>query len=165
MKSVTSQPIKYIMSTHYHADHSGGNTKFLPAAEIISTAMARTNIVEHKQANAPPGMSAGAGDVHAGDGGVSGRQGSAGAVFRPGPHQWRRGDLLSCAAVLHTGDLMAGDTPADRLSRRRQPGGVDQDARRRVAARFRHGDSRHGDITKKAGLLAYRNNVEKLRNR
>ena len=56
VKSVTSQPIKYIISTHYHADHSGGNAKFLPTAEIISTANAPNNIVEHKQSNAPPGM-------------------------------------------------------------------------------------------------------------
>src|ERR1700729_2648950 len=49
VKSVTNQPIKYIINTHYPSDHSGGNTKFLPPAEIISTAMARTNIVEHKQ--------------------------------------------------------------------------------------------------------------------
>ena len=56
VKSVTSQPVKYVLSTHYHADHSGGNAKFLPTAEIISTANARTNIVEHKQSNAPPGV-------------------------------------------------------------------------------------------------------------
>src|SRR6201997_683941 len=39
VKSVTNQPIKYIINTHYHQDHSGGNGKFLPTAEIISTAM------------------------------------------------------------------------------------------------------------------------------
>src|SRR6202046_3618789 len=49
VKSVTNQPIKYVINTHYHQDHSGGNAQFLPTAEIISTAMARTNIVEHKQ--------------------------------------------------------------------------------------------------------------------
>ena len=56
VKSVTSQPVKYVFSTHHHADHSGGNAKFLPTAEIISTANARANIVEHKQSNAPPGV-------------------------------------------------------------------------------------------------------------
>ncbi len=29
VKSVTSQPVKYVLSTHHHADHSGGNAKFL----------------------------------------------------------------------------------------------------------------------------------------
>jgi beta-lactamase superfamily II metal-dependent hydrolase len=43
VKSVTPLPVKYVLSTHYHADHSGGNAKFLPTAEIISTANARTN--------------------------------------------------------------------------------------------------------------------------
>src|SRR5438270_12873660 len=56
VKSVTDQPVKYVMTTHHHADHSGGNGKFLPTAEIISTANARKNIVEHKQSNAPPNV-------------------------------------------------------------------------------------------------------------
>src|SRR5271154_6491603 len=56
VKSVTRLPIKYILSTHHHSDHSGGNVKFEPAVEIISTANARANIVEHKQSNAPANM-------------------------------------------------------------------------------------------------------------
>src|SRR5438309_7393507 len=44
VKSVTNLPVKYVLSTHYHSDHSGGNAKFLPTAEVISTANARTNI-------------------------------------------------------------------------------------------------------------------------
>ncbi|HEY9182404.1 MAG TPA: MBL fold metallo-hydrolase, partial [Gammaproteobacteria bacterium] len=27
LKKVTSQPIKYVINTHYHGDHSGGNAK------------------------------------------------------------------------------------------------------------------------------------------
>src|ERR1700736_4063704 len=53
IKSVTNQPVKYVLSTHHHSDHSGGNAKFLSTAEVISTANARTNILQHKQANAP----------------------------------------------------------------------------------------------------------------
>ncbi len=55
VKSVTSQPVKYVVTTHHHSDHSGGNVKFLPLAEIISTANARANIVGHKQPGAPAG--------------------------------------------------------------------------------------------------------------
>src|ERR1700722_19326039 len=29
VKSVTSQPIRYIITTHHHSDHSGGNGKFI----------------------------------------------------------------------------------------------------------------------------------------
>src|SRR5580704_4168678 len=37
VKSVTPLPIKYILTTHHHSDHSGGNVTFEPAVQIIST--------------------------------------------------------------------------------------------------------------------------------
>ena len=30
VKSVSDQPVKYVLSTHHHSDHSGGNVKFSP---------------------------------------------------------------------------------------------------------------------------------------
>ncbi len=56
IRSVTNQPVRYILSTHYHADHSGGNTQFSNETEIISTRNAHDGIVKHLQSNAPNNM-------------------------------------------------------------------------------------------------------------
>jgi glyoxylase-like metal-dependent hydrolase (beta-lactamase superfamily II) len=64
VKSVTDQPVKYIVTTHHHSDHSGGNVKFISTAEIISTANARANIVEHKQPKRSREYDPGSGRLH-----------------------------------------------------------------------------------------------------
>ena len=53
VKSVTPQPIKYVLSTHHHGDHSGGHPEFIKTAEIVAHRNARANMVRGKQA-APP---------------------------------------------------------------------------------------------------------------
>jgi glyoxylase-like metal-dependent hydrolase (beta-lactamase superfamily II) len=165
VKSVTDQPVKYVLSTHHHADHSGGNAKFLPTSEIISTANARKNIVESKQSNAPPGM-APARVVFTEECSVflGGKEARA--------HHYGRGHTNGDAFIyfpalrtIHTGDMMAGKTPLIDY-----PGGgsvvewtktLDQV----LKVDFDTVIPGHGPVTDKAGLLAYRNNVEKLRNR
>ena len=82
VKSVTNQPIKYIISTHHHADHSGGNAQV--SADGARSSRPRTRgptSWSTSSRNAPPGMTPGAGRVHRGDRGVSGRQGSARALL------------------------------------------------------------------------------------
>ena len=46
IKSVTSQPVKYVLNTHQHGDHTGGNTQFMKTAEIIMHRNARANMVK-----------------------------------------------------------------------------------------------------------------------
>jgi glyoxylase-like metal-dependent hydrolase (beta-lactamase superfamily II) len=53
VRSVTSQPIKYVLSTHHHGDHSGGHPEFIQTAEIVAHRNARENMVTGTQA-APP---------------------------------------------------------------------------------------------------------------
>lgn len=53
VKSVTDKPIRYVLNTHHHGDHTGSNAKFLPNAEVIAHKNARINIVEKKQPGAP----------------------------------------------------------------------------------------------------------------
>ena len=152
VKSVTNQPIKYILSTHYHADHSGGNAKFLPTAEIISTLNAHNNIVNHVQSNAPPGMMParvtftteaqvflGGKEVRAKYYGRGHTNGDA-VIYFP------------ALRMLHTGDLMAGNYAAHRLSGRRQPDGMDQYARPAIKLDFDTVIPGHGPVTNKAGL-------------
>jgi cyclase len=165
VKSVTAQPVKYVLSTHHHSDHSGGNVKFISSAQIISTANARKNIVEHKQSNATPNM-VGAQIVFT----------DQSAVFLGGKevraYYLGRGHTNGDAVIyfpairtLHTGDLMAGTTPLIDY-----PGGgsVVEWTKTLDAAMKLDFDTvipGHGAVTTKANLLTYRNNVEKLRTR
>ncbi len=165
VKSVTDQPIKYVLTTHHHADHSGGNGLFQSSAEIISTANARANIVGHKQPNAPANLTParvvfdqecsvflGGKEVRARYFGRGHTNGDA-VIYFP--------ELRT----IHTGDLMAGSTPLIDY-----PGGGSLKAWTAtldgaLALDFDTVIPGHGPVTNKAGLLTYRNNVEKLRNR
>ena len=165
VKSVTDQPVKYVLSTHHHSDHSGGNAKFLPTAEIISTANARANIVEHKQPNAPADMAParvtfteecsvflGGKEVRSRHFGRGHTNGDAFIYF-------------PALRTIHTGDMMAGSTPLIDY-----PGGGSvvewtKTLDEALKLDFDTVIPGHGPVTNKAGLLAYRNNVEKLRNR
>jgi len=164
VKGITSQPIKYVLNTHYHSDHSGGNGKMFPmGVNIISTAQSRKNILEHKQPNALGVVPAnlvftdqqsvflGGKEVRAKFYGRGHTNGDA-VIYFP--------DLK----VIHTGDLMADNSPLidyvgggsivewtktlDRVTQE-----LDFDA---VIPG-------HGAITNKAGLRTYRDNIVKMR--
>jgi glyoxylase-like metal-dependent hydrolase (beta-lactamase superfamily II) len=49
VKSVTTQPIRYVINTHQHDDHAGGDFKMLPIAEVVAHKNARANLVDIKQ--------------------------------------------------------------------------------------------------------------------
>jgi glyoxylase-like metal-dependent hydrolase (beta-lactamase superfamily II) len=167
IKSVTTQPVKYVFSTHYHEDHSGGNAKFLPTSEIISTRNSRTNILEHKQSN-------GSKDT------VPARVvfTDETSVFLGGKevraHYYGRGHTNGDAVIyfpelktVHTGDLMAGDSPlidyAGGGSLTEWPKTLDAV----LASRWDFDTviPGHGPVTTKAGLKTYRDNVDKLKTR
>ena len=50
---VSSQPVKYVLNTHHHGDHAGGNVEYINIAEIIAHQNARDNMVRGDQ-DAPP---------------------------------------------------------------------------------------------------------------
>jgi glyoxylase-like metal-dependent hydrolase (beta-lactamase superfamily II) len=49
LKTVTDKPVKYVLNTHQHEDHAGGNTKMAPIAEIIAHRNVRANLLRLKQ--------------------------------------------------------------------------------------------------------------------
>jgi glyoxylase-like metal-dependent hydrolase (beta-lactamase superfamily II) len=161
VKSVTDQPIKYILSTHHHADHSGGNTKFASTVEIISTVNAHNNIVNKKQSNAPEGMvPARVTFTQESDVFLGGKQ--VRAIFVGRGHT--NGDAViyfPALRTLHTGDLMAGTTPLIDY-----PGGGSladwpKTLDEAMKLDFDTVIPGHGQITNKAGLKTYRDNIAK----
>jgi glyoxylase-like metal-dependent hydrolase (beta-lactamase superfamily II) len=54
LKKITDKPVKYVINTHHHADHSGGNAKMQGMdAQIIASEQARENMLEGKQPGLP----------------------------------------------------------------------------------------------------------------
>ena len=46
LATVTDKPVRYVINTHHHLDHSGGNGRLIERAEVIAHANARTRMVE-----------------------------------------------------------------------------------------------------------------------
>jgi cyclase len=167
IKTVSQQPVKYVINTHYHQDHSGGNAKFLPTADVISTQNARTNILEHKQSNVTGPAVAPARIVFTDET----------AVFLGGKEVrakfFGRGHTNGDAVVyfpqlktVHTGDLMAGASPLIDYN----GGGSLIEWTKTLDAVMSKLDfdtviPGHGAVTNKAGLKKYRDDVEKLQTR
>ena len=51
--SVSDLPVRYVINTHHHGDHAGGNAGYIEIAEIIAHRNARANMIRNEQ-DAPP---------------------------------------------------------------------------------------------------------------
>ncbi|MBI5767688.1 MAG: MBL fold metallo-hydrolase [Verrucomicrobia bacterium] len=163
VKLVTDKPVKYVITTHHHSDHSGGNTRFIEVAEIISHKNARANIVAGKQPNAgsmKPARITFTDETSVFLGGKEVR-----ARYFGRGHT--NGDVIvyfPAQRVIHTGDLMAGATPLIDYG----GGGslvewVKTIDAAMAALDFDRVIPGHGTVTDRAGLQTYRDNVVKLR--
>ncbi len=52
VRSVTDQPIRYVLNTHHHFDHAGSNADFMRNAEVIAHKNARANVIRNNQTGA-----------------------------------------------------------------------------------------------------------------
>lgn len=49
VKTISDKPLRYVLNTHQHDDHAGGDFKMLPIAEVIAHKNARANLVAKRQ--------------------------------------------------------------------------------------------------------------------
>jgi cyclase len=49
VKTLTPRPLRYVINTHQHDDHAGGDFKMLPLAEVIAHRNARANLAHIKE--------------------------------------------------------------------------------------------------------------------
>lgn len=105
VRSVTSQPVRYLLNTHHHLDHAGGNENFVSLTEIIAHRNVRENFIRNKQPGAPRIVFTDQAAVHLGGVEVQARYFGRGhtngdaVIFFP--------DLR----VVHTGDLVIDGMP------------------------------------------------------
>jgi len=54
VKRLTNQPVKYVVNTHHHSDHSGSNAKMQTlGVQVVASEQARANMVDGKQPGLP----------------------------------------------------------------------------------------------------------------
>jgi glyoxylase-like metal-dependent hydrolase (beta-lactamase superfamily II) len=105
VKSVSPLPVKYVLNTHHHTDHAGGDATFITTTEIIAHRNVRDNFLRNKQPGAPRVTFSDQASVFLG--GVEARAYYFGRGHTNGDAVIHFPDLR----VIHTGDLITEGMP------------------------------------------------------
>jgi glyoxylase-like metal-dependent hydrolase (beta-lactamase superfamily II) len=159
VKSVTAQPVRYVLNTHHHGDHAGGNTTLIKSAEIVGHDNAYANMVKGKQAGPPRITFSRESTVRLGGKEVRmvhfGRGHTNGDSFV----------LFPAHRVLHTGDLFVAGAPfvdyENGGSGLQWPETIGQ----ALSLDFERVIPGHGPISAKADLAKWRDTFEAVRQR
>ncbi len=162
VRMLTALPVKYVLNTHQHEDHAGGNAKMLGAgAEVIANENVRTNMVRLNQPGLPRVTFSKEMDVNLG-----GKE----AVARHFGRGHTGGDSViwfPARKVIHTGDLFLTYPPqpfidyANGGSALEWTGTLDEV----LKLDFDIAIPGHGPVSDRAGLMKFRADFETMRNR
>jgi glyoxylase-like metal-dependent hydrolase (beta-lactamase superfamily II) len=116
VRSLTDRPLRYVLNTHQHDDHAGGDLKMLPLAEVIAHKNVRANLAHIKQPyyEDTPGTPIGLPRVTFSDE-LSVHLGGLEVQARYFGRGHTNGDAVvyfPALKAIHTGDLFLGRQPA-----------------------------------------------------
>src|SRR6516164_3704131 len=160
LKTVTNQPVKYVINTHHHADHSGGNAKLQAEGTLaVASVNARARMIEGKQSGLP--------DITVQPRGALYLGGKTAEIYWLG-RSHTDGDIVVLfpqQRVLAAGDMYTNekDTPelidyAGGGSAKEWPATVDN----LMKLDFDTIVPGHGEVAKKADLVKYRADTQRL---
>jgi cyclase len=162
IKSISDKPVKYVLNTHQHGDHTGGNEIMMTAqsAQILIHRNARDNMVAGKMPGLPQISYADEAQVF-----LDGKQVIA--------HHYGRGHtngdsaiLFPSERVLHTGDLFVnGTAPFIDYSAHGSIVDWDKTVDKILQLDFDTVIPGHGPVAKKADLMKWRTTIATLRTR
>ncbi len=159
VKSVSDRPVRYILNTHQHPDHTGGNEKLLATAEIFAHENARRNMVDKKQPGLPRVTFSDELQLHLGGKEVRAKYLGRGHT---------NGDAViyfPALKVVHTGDLFVRGAPFIDYS----SGGSAIEWTKTIDEILKMDFSTvipgHGQISRKEDLVAFRKSFETMRTR
>src|ERR1041385_2251198 len=160
VKSVSDKPVRYVLNTHQHGDHTGGNAALLAAnAEILIHKNARANMARAEMPGLPhityseeTQVFIGGKEVQAKHLGRGHTNGDA-VIYFPSER------------VLHTGDLFTSGAPYCDYNCGASIKEWDKTLEKALAYDFDSVIPGHGPVMKKADLSKYIQNIGEIRTR
>jgi len=160
VRSVSDKPIRYVLNTHQHGDHTGGNASLLAAkAEILIHKNARANMAAGNMPGLPPITFSDETQVFIGGKEVQARHLGRGHT---------NGDAVIYFAserVLHTGDLFTNGAPYLDYNAGASIKEWDKTLQKAMAYDFDSVIPGHGPVMKKANFAKYIQAVGEIRTR